>query len=80
MPPDLLFSRNDEADLAGGTNMREGRLLFATLGCAQCHQLPGKVKADECAMPELQQRSPHLANAGNRFRADWLARCLDGRG
>ncbi len=72
LPPDLLFSRNDEADLVAGTDLREGRFLYATRGCAHCHALPGKVTVGESAMPELKQGGPNLANAGRRLKADWL--------
>ena len=73
VPPDQLFSRGDDADLGAGLNLREGRLLFATLGCAHCHGLPGKLAMDKCPMPELQHQAPALANAGHRFGAAWLA-------
>jgi mono/diheme cytochrome c family protein len=73
VPPDALSSRGDDADLRAGLDLREGRLLFATHGCARCHGMPGKLQAADCPMPELAQQGPSLANAGHRFRADWLA-------
>lgn len=74
--PEALWSRDDEADLATGKRLREGRLLYATLGCARCHALPGAVTRDKCAMPEMAHEAPSLENAGNRFGADWLARWI----
>jgi mono/diheme cytochrome c family protein len=73
LPPDLLFSRGDDAELKSAASLREGRLLFATHSCVRCHGLPGDLTPEKCAMPELQQQAPSLANAGNRFRVDWLA-------
>jgi cytochrome c2 len=76
LPPDLLFSRGDEADLVHGNQRRDGRLLFATRGCARCHELPGNVKESAVAMPELQQRPPSLENAGRRLSQAWMARWI----
>ncbi len=73
VPPDLLFSRNDEAILLNGEQKREGRLLFATHGCARCHALPGGMDRDKMAMPELKMEGPSLEDAGQRLSADWLA-------
>ena len=42
LPPESLFTRGDTPDLVGGLRLREGRLEFATLGCARCHALPAK--------------------------------------
>ena len=78
LPTDRLFSRGDEADLTAGINAREGRLLFATHGCAQCHGLPGKITVEQCQMPEMRQRAPSLENAGNRFSRDWIAEWVTG--
>ncbi|HYV37613.1 MAG TPA: c-type cytochrome, partial [Gemmataceae bacterium] len=72
LQPNALFARGDDDSLIKGQDEREGRLLFATLNCAQCHGLPGKLKEDSCKMPELKQRGPSLENAGQRFQQDWL--------
>src|SRR5438270_408377 len=71
LQPGLLFSRGDEPALVRGMQRRDGRMLFATRGCAQCHELPGNVK--DAAMPELKQRGPSLEGAGRRLRAAWMA-------
>jgi mono/diheme cytochrome c family protein len=73
LPPDLLFSRKDDAELTSAATLRDGRLLFATHGCVRCHGLPGELTPEKCQMPELKQQAPSLANAGNRLRYDWLA-------
>lgn len=69
VPPDVLFSRTDDADLVAKTHERDGRLLFANLHCAGCHAV-GPFKP---AMPEWKSEAPKLDNAGQRFKADWLA-------
>lgn len=77
LPPDLLFSRGDEADLVHGEERRAGRFLHATLGCARCHELPGDVKDGEVAMPELRfQRAPSLHGIGRRLETAWMARWI----
>jgi mono/diheme cytochrome c family protein len=77
LPPDLLFSRKDEANLLSAGSLREGRLLFATHSCAHCHKLPGKIDRDQCAMPEMRQQPPSLEGIGKRlepaFLAKWIA-------
>ncbi len=73
LPPDLLFSRADEEDLVVGEERREGRFLFATRGCARCHELPGHIAEEAAAMPELKQRAPSLEDAGRRLEPAWVA-------
>jgi mono/diheme cytochrome c family protein len=73
LPPDALFSRLDDADLTDGMPFREGRVLFATRGCAHCHQLPENVSTEKWAMPEMRHQAPALANAGHRFQESALA-------
>jgi cytochrome c2 len=76
IPPEVLFSRGNEPDLVAGVQLREGRFLYATLGCARCHALPEHVKLAAAAMPEMQHQAPSLVNAGHRFRAEWLAKWI----
>lgn len=73
LPPDVLFSSKEDAELKSATTLREGRLLFATHGCANCHGLPGDLKLDQCQMPELRKQPPSLANAGHRLKYNWMA-------
>jgi mono/diheme cytochrome c family protein len=70
VPPDVLSSRNDEADLVEKTTLREGRELVASRHCANCHAIAPK---DTAKMPELGNTAPKLDDAGQRFNADWLA-------
>jgi mono/diheme cytochrome c family protein len=76
LPPDLLFSRKDDANLVSATSLREGRLLFATHGCAHCHKLPGKLTVEKCAMPEMRQQAPSLEGVGKRLAPDFLAKWI----
>src|ERR1051325_2658699 len=66
VPPDVLFSRNDDADLVDKTVLREGRQLFADRHCASCH-------GAATALPEFNRKAPALDDAGDRFQHDWLA-------
>jgi mono/diheme cytochrome c family protein len=72
VPPDMLFSPKDDADLVAQTSEREGRQVFANLHCASCHPLPGKFALKDCAMPEMQSTAPRLDEVGNRFQYAWL--------
>lgn len=74
LPPDLLFSRGDDAQLTKNELVREGRYLFGRLECAHCHDLPGGMKVKDSALPELHHRAPLLTNAGHRLNADFIAR------
>ncbi len=73
IPPDVLFTRGDDADLVVKTHERDGRLLFANLHCASCHAAAPKGEVFKPAMPEWKSEAPKLDNAGQRFNADWLA-------
>ncbi len=76
LPPDVIFSRDDEADLVAGGRLRDGRFLYAHLNCAGCHALPGTLKASaraDLGMPEMSKEAPALENAGGRLQADWMA-------
>lgn len=72
VPPEVLYSRKDDADLIEQTSLREGRTLYATHYCARCHALPGTIKLQDCRMPEAHGTAPRLDNAGHRFKYDWL--------
>jgi mono/diheme cytochrome c family protein len=72
VPPDVLFSRKDDADLVEKTAVREGRQLYADLHCSSCHTFPTKLAAFNPAMPELHSTAPQLDDSGHRFEYDWL--------
>src|SRR5207245_2352242 len=76
LPADALFSRGDDADLVSAASVRDGRLLFATLGCAHCHQLPDKMDLAKTAMPEMQQRAPSLEALGQRLKPEFVAKWI----
>ena len=68
LPPDMLFSRKDDADLVAQTQMREGRQLFVERHCGHCHGpsgVPGMNVPWDDAMPRLDE-------VGYRFGHDWL--------
>lgn len=76
LPPEMLFSRKDDADLAGQSSVREGRQLFAERHCASCHESFNKEwTRAPFAMPDVRRKhdAPRLDAAGDRFHADWLA-------
>ncbi|MBI2808051.1 MAG: c-type cytochrome [Planctomycetes bacterium] len=73
VPPEVLFSRGDDADLVQQTAVREGRELYATHACARCHGLIENLKLPDCQMPEMHARAAQLDDAGHRFQSDWLA-------
>ena len=53
VPPDVIFSRGDDADLVARTALREGRQLYANLHCARCHT-------------RRRRGGKHAGNAGRR--------------
>lgn len=64
VPPEVLFSRSDEADLVGKATLREGQSLFVDRHCANCHDRP--------ARPKVELQAPILDDLGNRVQYDWL--------
>ncbi|MBI1833117.1 MAG: c-type cytochrome [Planctomycetes bacterium] len=76
-PPDVLFSRKDDADLVEQTTLRDGRSLYANLHCASCHSFPWNPGFSEVKMPEYASTAPHLDDAGNRFGHAWLAAWIE---
>lgn len=56
-----------------GTQLREGRMLFATRHCTACHDSGDLVPKDGTGMSELLMTAPDLTDAGARFKAEWLA-------
>ncbi len=76
LPPDALFSRGDDADLVSASAVREVRLLFATHGCARCHQAPDRADLAKSPMPEMQQQAPSLENLGRRLKPEFVAKWI----
>ncbi len=73
VPPDVLYSRKDDADLVTGESLRDGRSLLANLHCAACHSIGPKFDASHAKMSEFKNTAPALDDAGHRFQYDWLA-------
>lgn len=72
LPPEALFSRRDDEALVSGSALREGRDLFASRRCTQCHALAELPASAVLAMPELQGSGPSLAGVGSRLQEAWL--------
>ncbi len=52
---------------------REGRMLFTKLHCTACHDGGALVPKDGNGMMETMMTAPDLADAGARFRPEWIA-------
>ena len=70
VPPALLTADTAGIPLREASRIRAGRELFADLHCASCHDA-GPI--NPAGMPELLSRAPSLAEAGARFRGEWIA-------
>ncbi len=71
IPPTALKHNPKDGSLAKYRGRREGRALFADSGCIRCHSVPEGIDTTD-GMPELKQTAPSLAEAGARFRPEWL--------
>lgn len=71
IPPSVLRHDPRDEDLARFRGRREGRVLFAESRCIRCHSVTDDIKRSD-AMPELNQTAPSLADAGERFKPQWL--------
>ncbi len=70
LPPDALFHQPPATKVfEDQQKIDEGRFLYASHGCASCHQPAGGVK--------LSHRGPDLSNAAQRLNADWLHNWLE---
>ena len=72
--PPTQFTHSDDAMLAGRSQIREGRELFAERRCFRCHALPDPVKSN--SMPELSVDAPNLDDAGSRLNPQWISRWI----
>lgn len=70
VPPSPLSADTAGLPLRTASRVRAGRGLFADLHCASCHDAG---PTNPAGMPELRDRAPSLAEAGARFRAEWIA-------
>ena len=72
VPPTLLTHPADkELDVAA--QRRDGRLLFAQMNCAACHNDTALLPAKGTGMPEHGQIAPLLSELGTKFKKDFLA-------
>lgn len=58
--------------LEAKTKPRYGRTLFASKNCVTCHKADTRTVDPKLAMPELLERAPDFANAGNRYAPAWI--------
>ncbi len=72
VPPTSWTHTPTAAEIADAKR-REGRMLFAELHCAACHDAGALIPRDGSGMMETMMSAPDLADAGARFRTDWVA-------
>ena len=72
VPPVSWTHTPPSAELADAKK-REGRMLFTQLHCAACHDGGALVPKDGNGMMETMMTAPDLAEAGARFRPEWIA-------
>ena len=73
VPPTVFTHDANAPELRTGERLREGRLLFAQLRCAACHEASAVLPAKGQGMPELAQDAPVFDDLGAKFREPWLA-------
>jgi cytochrome c2 len=77
VPPTLLEREASAADIRAGERLREGRLLFASRRCAQCHDAAALLPPRGEGMPELAQDAPVFADFGARYKEEWMAHWIN---
>ena len=65
-----VFSHGNFAPLSAGTQLRQGRELFAGLRCNKCHATDADAVT---GMPELAIDAPSLQGIGSRLNSAWMA-------
>ena len=70
IPPSALKHNPTQHWSVSGRNRIAARRLFAESGCIRCHTARNVNVTD--GMPELSQDAPSLADAGTRFKPEWL--------
>jgi len=73
VPPTVFAHDANAQPLRAAERLREGRLLFAQLRCAACHDAAGMLPAKGEGMPELAQDAPIFDEIGAKYREPWLA-------
>lgn len=72
VPPSALFHDSQDAELRQATRLRQGRQLFVTRNCGDCHAMDNDSIEVDLAAPT----APRLTGSAARFRAGWLYRWL----
>lgn len=73
IPPTVFSHDASLKALREGDRLRAGRLLFAQLHCAACHQAGSILPPRGEGMPELAQDAPVFDQPGAKYRETWLA-------
>ncbi len=73
VPPTVFVHDANAKELRTAERIREGRLLFAQLRCAACHDAGGLLPPKGEGMPELAQDAPVFDAIGAKYREPWLA-------
>lgn len=77
LPVDRLWCDGRDVELQTGLELRQGRELFATRLCSQCHRPEVDPHLDTfTGMPDLAHDAPSLADAANRLEPAWVATWL----
>ena len=72
VPPTAWTHTPPTAELEGA-RLREGRMIFTQLHCDACHDAGAAIPKDGSGMMETMMTAPDLADAGARFRPEWIA-------
>jgi mono/diheme cytochrome c family protein len=76
--PPTVFQRNaNDNMLREGARLREGRLLFAQMRCATCHDPADLLPPKGEGMPELAQSAPLFGELGAKFHENFLAHWIN---
>ena len=76
IPPTAFFSVGDDPERVAALHRHRGRDLFIENRCASCHAVERASEDPNPPVIDLEREGPLLAEAGDRFDRDWLARWL----
>ena len=77
VPPFVFSHDQNDAALRSGERARQGRLLFAQLRCAACHEAGALVPPKGEGMHELAQDAPLFDELGGKYRETFLAHWIN---
>ena len=66
------FRHLPNAVIEAKNKIREGRDLFASVGCIRCHETDKGLVDPDFAMPELLESLPDFENIGHRLHQGWI--------